>query len=437
MKRSLLSPLCLALVSCCCAFSAQVVYFDRPQAEPRSHEKFQAAADFYGLTVEYRPVTSHLNPATRKLITDPQTVALVASSALLPSLDRETILALNGRRAHPLPILIDSISESTEAAALLTWSDGTIQQVRRSSALSDKDFFQVSDAKPITRELAGTRLPAHVTDFRYFVFSANPASQALLVAAPPGQRLPVFAVTSIRGQQVFLLAARSSKDVAITADPYRMPSVFAGLAPYLMFLRYAGGDAVWHPPASFANLTIDDIWLEPQYGFVNYQALLGQMQTHHFHTTLAFVPWNFDRSVPAVVSLFKSHPDEFSICIHGNNHDHQEFGPLADHPLQKQAKDVAQSLARMERFRQLTSLNYDPVMVFPHSIAPQATLALLKQYNFLATANSQTFLPTPPRPPTTSLLFEPRRSNSPTFPACAAIRTKRPARILNWPSMPS
>jgi hypothetical protein len=42
----------------------------------------------------------------------------------------------------------------------------------------------------------------------------------------------------------------------------------------------------------------------------------------------------------------------------------------------------------MERFSQLTQIPYDAVMVFPHSISPEPTLADLKRYNFLATANS-------------------------------------------------
>ena len=56
------------------------------------------------------------------------------------------------------------------------------------------------------------------------------------------------------------------------------------------------------------------------------------MQEHRFHTTIAFVPWNYDRSSPEVVSLFLENPEHFSIAIHGNNHDHEEFAP--SRPLQ-------------------------------------------------------------------------------------------------------
>ena len=86
--------------------------------------------------------------------------------------------------------------------------------------------------------------------------------------------------------------------------------------------------------------------------------------------------------------MFQEHPDRLSISMHGNNHVHQEFGPLDTHPLQKQKEDIRQGLARMERFNQLTNIPYDAIMVFPHSISPEATFAELKRYNFLATVNS-------------------------------------------------
>jgi hypothetical protein len=121
---------------------------------------------------------------------------------------------------------------------------------------------------------------------------------------------------------------------------------------------------------------------------VNYEKLLNEMDQHKFHTTLAFIPWNYDRSQPKLVALFAAHPELYSICIHGNNHVHQEFGPLATHPLSKQIKDIRQAVARMEQFHALTGIPYDRVMVFPHSVAPVATLAELKRANYLATANS-------------------------------------------------
>jgi hypothetical protein len=122
------------------------------------------------------------------------------------------------------------------------------------------------------------------------------------------------------------------------------------------------------------------------------------MEQHRFHTTIAFIPWNYDRSQPSVVALFRQHPDKLSICVHGNNHNHQEFGPFDERPLTGQVSDMKQGLARLEAFSKLTDLPYDRVMVFPHKISPEATLASLKRYNYWATANADN-VPSDSTPP--------------------------------------
>jgi hypothetical protein len=56
--------------------------------------------------------------------------------------------------------------------------------------------------------------------------------------------------------------------------------------------------------------------------------------------------------------------------------------------LNGQIRDMKQALARMDRFQAITGIPYDKVMIFPHSIAPEQTLAALKTYNYWATVNS-------------------------------------------------
>src|SRR5260370_28184823 len=135
-----------------------------------------------------------------------------------------------------------------------------------------------------------------------------------------------------------------------------------------MFVKYCAGEQGWHAIHQYANLTIDDPWLRPSYGYVDYKGLLDEMERHNFHTTIAFIPWNYDRSDPAVVSLFRSHPYRFSIAVHGDNHDHKEFTDYPSKPLADQIDDLKQALARMQKFRPLTGIPCDDVMVFPHSI---------------------------------------------------------------------
>jgi hypothetical protein len=117
-------------------------------------------------------------------------------------------------------------------------------------------------------------------------------------------------------------------------------------------------------------------------------SLLAEMEKHNFHTTIAFIPWNFNRSEQDVVALIRAHPERFSISIHGNNHAHREFGKYNRTPLEEQVADVKEGVARMDAFRALTGIQYDRIMIFPHGVAPEQTFAALKTYNFLGTANS-------------------------------------------------
>jgi len=170
---------------------------------------------------------------------------------------------------------------------------------------------------------------------------------------------------------------------------------FYALASECRALENAG-ERDWRIPGLYANLTIDDPWLKEAYGHLTYKGLLNEMEKANFHTTIAFIPWNYDRSEDEVISLFREHPDRFSVCVHGNNHDHYEFykyeTSLKDSwpakPLRVQEDNIEQAVARMERFRELTGVDYDRVMVFPHAIAPAKTLGLLKKYGFLSTVNA-------------------------------------------------
>jgi hypothetical protein len=173
-----------------------------------------------------------------------------------------------------------------------------------------------------------------------------------------------------------------------SSDGEGVVNAFVRIAPAMMFIKYCAGERGWHSLHHYANLTIDDPWLRQPYGYVDYKGLFEEMKGHEFHTTIAFIPWNFDRSESGVVSLFRNHPDRFSIAIHGDNHDHKEFTDYRSKPLPVQIADLKQSLARMEKFRAVTGIESDQVMIFPHSIPPEQTLAALKTYNYLATVNS-------------------------------------------------
>ena len=370
-------------------YAADLVYVDKPGQEFSSQLQTKAAADFYGLQENtILLVGKGEQSATVKAIRDPKTVAVVLTISALPSLDQKQILsALKRKNAANIPLLIAGIDEHTDAELLRNWSAGTITESKSFRIEKGTGSYRLASANGITNELAGNTLPMSPGDVRYLTLH-GPGAEQIMAAATGTSEWPVFVHVRTGSQEIFFATANTPVDVPGGPSPYREPLVFTNLAPQMMFLRYAAGERAWHSPGRYANLTIDDAWLREPYGFVNYEGLLREMERHNFHTTIAFVPWNFDRSQPAMVSLLRAHADKFSLCIHGNNHDHQEFGPYDTKPLSGQTEDIEQGLARMAKFQELTQLPYDPVMVFPHSMSPEPTLALLKRYNFWATANS-------------------------------------------------
>jgi len=388
VSRMTLPVLCL-LAAWLNAFAAEVAYIAKTSEQSPTRQQMEIAAKFYGLEADVTVLTGiGDDDAMAKVIRNPKTVAIAIVADALPSLIQEHVLATIQKQGRRISLLVVGITEQTSPALLRQWSGGAITGCKKSAIEQRSGWYAVAGVNDVTRQLGVTKLPLNQEEVSYLTLDNGRGAQSLMAARIGTVAMPVFAKAVISGHEVFFATAAQGFKIAVTPDPYREPALFATLAPAIMFLRYAAGERAWHSPGSYANLTIDDAWLREPYGYVNYEELLKQAQLHNFHATVAFVPWNFDRSQPAMVSLFREHPDRFSVTIHGNNHVHQEFGAYCGHPLQGQVEDMKQGIARMEKFSQLTGIPYDAVMVFPHSISPNATLAALKRYNFLATANS-------------------------------------------------
>jgi hypothetical protein len=370
------------------AFAADVVYLSRSLHESYPHQQIETVSAFYGLDVIRIAEDDSKNTSISDVIRNPKTVALVINADALSSLSRNQIFGLLQARKQRIPILVLGINEQSSPVILTEWSSGAILWCENLDVPSNASWYDVSDSPNVTRQLSHTRLPLNQKKIFYLKVGVPGKLQSLLVARVGLKIEPVFTRIVIEGQELFFATESEPDNIPAVPDPYRQQSAFAAVASSMMFLRYAGGASAWHTSGDYANFTIDDLWLREPYGHVNYEKLLQESERHNFHTTIAFIPWNFDRNQPEMISLFQAHSDRFSISIHGNNHIHQEFGPLDEHPLRSQMKDSMQGLARMEKLNLRTKLPYDAVMVFPHSISPSATFSALKGANYLATANS-------------------------------------------------
>jgi hypothetical protein len=378
----------LALISVSPCYAGDLVFVRSTSASSTQEEQLRVATDFYGLKLTVIVGSSVSDPvALNQAIGGKDTLGVVVAADALSVVNRSALLhSLERSLGSNLPLLILGVGQDVDPALLKTWSGGAVSSFSRlaSSVHPEYTFGRVNG---FTLQLADLGIPVSVEGAFFLVLGENAPVQRIASLRDDHQVFPLFIETMVRQQKIFV----ASKMLALhgsSTDEVDGVSAFLRIAPEMMFVRYCAGERGWHVVHHYANFTIDDPWLRQPYGYLDYEALLKEMERHHFHTTIAFIPWNYNRSEPGVVSLFRDHPDRFSIAIHGNNHDHKEFTDYRSRLLDTQIGDLKQALARMEKFQELTGIKYDKVMIFPHSIAPEGTLGALKTYNYLATVNS-------------------------------------------------
>ena len=376
------------------ARAAQVVFIT-PEARADSQwPTIDALCDFYGLTCALRAPSQEPNSPEADL--QGTLAVIVQASALSPPTGQADAKALWERiRDSRTQVLVLS-----DRPLLLSLPDPAIPVsfIALPQGLSSWQITQGN--RRVTRELTGVsgtiRKGASPTAI---VLDADGRSSEpiplMSVQSTDGAWHPIYAEFTDAEKPIFFAAISPSSQGRVGASESGDESTFIDLTPILTFLRFAGGQYCWHRDSDYANLTIDDPWLVEPYGCLSYRRLLTEMQKARFHTTIAFIPWNYDRSDESVVAIFRDHPELYSICIHGNNHDHWEFYKYSTtsadawpaKSLAVQEADIRQGLARMEEFSRLTGLDVDRVMVFPQHLAPMETFVVLKRYNFLATVN--------------------------------------------------
>jgi hypothetical protein len=380
----------LVLIATAC-YAGDVVLLRDAQASSFEENQIREIAEFLGLGV--RTVNLNSKDAGRQALSrikDPATLAVVLSEGALARLDwARTVASLRERKSGPIPILLFGINGRTDQNELKLWSGGAVGGCTPLGANFHPESLRVSMLASVTRQLAGMELPAVTSPIcKMETWAARSVQTVLAVRQADGANAPLLVRTVSHSEQVFFVPQLAPLDVSWIGSTARLPEAFSSMAPFMLFLSYAAGDYGWHMDGHYANFTVDDAWLIQPYGYLDYDALLVEMEKHNFHTTIAFIPWNFDRNKSDVVATFQSHRDRYSVCLHGNNHAHREFGEYRTNSLNDQIADIKQGIARMESFSALTQISYDRFMVFPHGVAPEPTFAALRTYGFLGTANA-------------------------------------------------
>jgi hypothetical protein len=186
---------------------------------------------------------------------------------------------------------------------------------------------------------------------------------------------------------VFLSTSRNIIDIdaKLTTQNFDVRDHFLSTLPVVLYIKWAFAETCWRASETNACLVIDDPVLKSRHGFVDFQELLCLMKKHHFGTNIALIPWNWRRSSPEVVRLFRENPTSYSISIHGCDHTRAEFGSSDRQRLYWKAQ---RALERMNRHESITGIPHDRVMVFPQGIFSQAAMSALKHANLIAAVNN-------------------------------------------------
>jgi hypothetical protein len=280
-------------------------------------------------------------------------------------------------------VLLHNLSLDTFAAGIVsTFSQGSLQSLQplEGAALS----YEISSGhKEVCGAFSGLTFgPVNRINDRVFIENARVGAVQTHISI--GGR-PFFASIQRERAEVFFLAGANVADLSADVSGKPLAEYFSQLMPVAMFIRYAFRQECWRPNQYHGTLIIDDPLLRKDYGFLNYERLLALMDEYNFHTSIAFIPFNYRRNSPGITRMFRERPDRLSICFHGNDHTAAEFASK-DSGLLNAMLTVAES--RMDLHQKETGIRCDHVMVFPQGNFSRDAMAALQAHNFSAAVNS-------------------------------------------------
>lgn len=280
-------------------------------------------------------------------------------------------------------LLVHAVTLDPSAAGIVaSLSGGKLSSVRPVED-AGQPYEIATDSSDVCGPFSGLSFgPVKADNDRVFCVEAN--SDAVRNLIRIGSR-PLMAALTCGACQILFLASEGVADVNAHAGYAPLDDHFSQFIPQAMALRYIFGEECWHPRESRASIIVDDPLLRPNYGFLNFETLLRLAREHSFHTSVAFIPYNYRRNSKRTLGLFKENPEYFSICYHGNDHTESEF---ASHDVDFLNTALTIAEKRMKSQHQATGLRCDRVMVFPQSDFSVEAMHVLRSRNFSASVSS-------------------------------------------------
>jgi hypothetical protein len=225
----------------------------------------------------------------------------------------------------------------------------------------------------LTRALRGTALtdgwvdplPAH----------AHATAQAAL-ATVGGAPAWVLAADDLQAPRELVSAAPAELAPGESLRERLAPERCLALLALVHFVRRVAGDLAPQAPLDAAFVLDDPNLHWPRYGHVRYAELARHACAHGYHMVIAMPPIDARVTHPRAVRIFREHPAELSLCIHGNDHLGPELGRIRSLP--DGLALAGQALTRAAKLQRRTGLPLERVMVPPHEqLSEPAARALL------------------------------------------------------------
>jgi|WetSurMetagenome_2_1015567.scaffolds.fasta_scaffold05908_5 hypothetical protein len=381
----------LVLVFCCCgeANAANLLFVDVSGGDTPHEAEMRKVCEYLGLEfkkciVQKQEDQERINDILRNTVT----VAIAINARSLRHISRDQVIKQIGeheKNKGNIAVIITGIDSRADADDLIRWSAGAVSSVdTRSGVVRGSLIF--GDAPDLNRSLSRQHVAGAVDRLSYFVLNSEKKRE--LVAGFKEEQdsgiMPVMIKVKLGSKDIYLAADFHFIEVALDDRGTRCSETMTAL-PLFVPVKAVCGEYCWHNPRVTANFSIDDPFLVEPYGNLSYAGLLRAMEQSRYHTTIAFIPWNYNRSEKDAVEIVKANPDQYSISVHGNDHGLKELQGTGE--TGKDERHVAVALDRMDAFRNLTGIEYDKVMIFPRNPGTAGTMRMLKKFNFLGTAN--------------------------------------------------
>ena len=260
-------------------------------------------------------------------------------------------------------------------------SQGRLRSIESIGGTSQYEIER--DSQDICGPFAGLTLgPANSTNDYVLSGSANDSGVRRFISIDGH---PFMSGVRQKASEVLFLASEDVADLDAEVGDTPLSVYFSRLLPHAMALRHVFGEESWRPSGQHAAVIIDDPLLRPSYGFLNFEALRRLMIRHRFHTTIAFIPHNYQRNSPSITRMFRENTGNFGICFHGNDHTGAEFAATDMARLNTMLHTAEH---RMQLHGEITGLACDKVMVFPQGKFSVEAMQVLKFRNFHAAVNT-------------------------------------------------